>query len=77
MALDSLGALGVYIVGRPDVGGFFRLVRPRCECGPSVAAIVSMRGLCVLRDDEKFLRHVERAVGTSEWMEQGWTKRGS
>lgn len=31
-----------------------------------MAAFISLPGLFVLRDDEKFLRHVKRLLGASE-----------
>lgn len=37
-----------------------------------MAAVLSLPGLFVLRDDEKFLRNVQRALGAGKRMEQRW-----
>jgi hypothetical protein len=66
VAIPSLGAAGVHVFSRPQRGWFFRVVRASCKHGPSLVAVTSMSRLFVLRNDEKFLRHVKWALGASD-----------
>ena len=65
VAIRPLGAVGIYVTGRDHVDGVFCLLRTSCESGTPVAVVASMSGLSLVRNDEKFLRHVEWALGGS------------
>ena len=66
VAVDPLGPLGVDASSRLQFGWLFLLVRAGRNCGSSMAAVASLPRLFVLRDDQKFLRHVKWSLGPSE-----------
>jgi hypothetical protein len=58
VAIGEVGAAGVHFHNRAYDNGIICFVRARRKQWSSLAAATLLRRLFVLRDDQKFLRHV-------------------
>jgi hypothetical protein len=61
-----MGPDGLHVFGRLDADRFIRLLRKSGERWTSLASDAPMSRVFFMRHDEKFLRHVEWALATSQ-----------
>src|SRR5687767_12384810 len=73
VAIASLGASGIHTVGLSFFGWLIHFLRTSCCSWPSLAADKAVHGLPVVRDDTKFLRHVQWPLAGSGGLESGWS----
>ena len=66
VGIAALVGPGVHTHDCYYVGWVIRVVRTRHKYGPPMAAKTELSRLFVMRNDEKFLRHVKWALGASE-----------